>query len=661
MAAAIGAGLPVEETRASMVVDIGGGTTDVAVISLGGIVTSRSVRIGGDEIDEAIIAHVKCEYSLLLGERSAEDIKVAAGSAFPLVEELTARVRGRDLVTGLPKTVTISSAEVRRAIETPVMQIVELVRATLDVCPPELAGDIVDRGIAAHRRGSAAARPRRAAAPRARRPGARRRRPPARRRPRGRPVRRGVRHPRAGARRQPPPLTCTSAAPPPSDPPGRPSAGAAPGCSAPVLGATALVVAPRRPAGSPTCRSCAPPRRRSSARSSACSVPMTTPSPPSARPAPPPRSAPPWPARRPPVGPSWASSSPTRTSPGSASSRPGSSPSGRRAPAGPERVTIDVGSRDGVETDLTVVAADGLVGRVVAVAPWTSDVLLVGRPGPRRRGAGRGARRPRRGVGDRGHRCARDRAGLLVLRLVERGAVAAGDAVTTLGSVGARVPTCPGSASARSARSTTAPDASRPPAPSPPPSTRPASTSSPSCSPRPAPTPRPARDGERLVTPAAAAGPGRPRARRRAARRDPRRRAASRPCPTSSSSSSSPGRCCAGRCVGAAAGLAAGWLVDLVPPGPTHLGVTALLYAAAGCRRGPLAGRGPVAAPRVAVVALGAAVLVEVVAVVGALAVSAPVDLAEVGLRCLLTATVAAFVVPLVVGAERGLVRRRFG
>ncbi|WP_270887634.1 rod shape-determining protein [Pedococcus sp. 5OH_020] len=147
MAAAIGAGLPVHETSASMVVDIGGGTTDVAVISLGGIVTSRSVRVGGDEIDEAVMAFVKSEYSLLLGERSAEDIKIAAGSAFPLREETSTRIRGRDLVTGLPKTVTISSPQVRRAIEAPVLQIVELVRATLDVCPPELAGDILDNGI----------------------------------------------------------------------------------------------------------------------------------------------------------------------------------------------------------------------------------------------------------------------------------------------------------------------------------------------------------------------------------------------------------------------------------------------------------------------------------------------------------------------------------
>jgi rod shape-determining protein MreB len=147
MAAAVGAGLPVHETAASMVVDIGGGTTDVAVISLGGIVTSSTLRVAGDEIDDALVGHVKREYSLLLGERSAEDIKIAVGSVFPLREELSTRVRGRDLVTGLPKTVHVGSAEVRRAIEGPVLQIIELVRATLDVCPPELAGDVLDRGI----------------------------------------------------------------------------------------------------------------------------------------------------------------------------------------------------------------------------------------------------------------------------------------------------------------------------------------------------------------------------------------------------------------------------------------------------------------------------------------------------------------------------------
>ena len=147
MAAALGAELPVHETRAQMIVDIGGGTTDVAVISLGGIVTSKSVRVGGDEIDEAIIAFVKSQYSLLLGERSAEDIKVALGSVFPLSAELSTRVRGRDLVTGLPKTVQVGSAEIRRAIETPVITITDTVRNVLDVCPPELAGDILDNGV----------------------------------------------------------------------------------------------------------------------------------------------------------------------------------------------------------------------------------------------------------------------------------------------------------------------------------------------------------------------------------------------------------------------------------------------------------------------------------------------------------------------------------
>ncbi|GAB3585516.1 rod shape-determining protein MreB [Calidifontibacter terrae] len=147
MAAALGAGLPVDEPTASMVVDIGGGTTDVAVISLGGIVQARSIRVGGDEIDEAIVSYVKNEYALLLGERSSEEIKVEVGSAFPLREERTMRVRGRDLVSGLPKTVTVTSQEVRRATDGPLLQICELVRSTLDVCPPELAGDVLDTGI----------------------------------------------------------------------------------------------------------------------------------------------------------------------------------------------------------------------------------------------------------------------------------------------------------------------------------------------------------------------------------------------------------------------------------------------------------------------------------------------------------------------------------
>lgn len=147
MAAAIGTGLPVGEPSGSMVVDIGGGTTEVAVISLGGIVVSRSIRIGGDELDEAIIEWVKKEYNLLLGERTAEQIKMAIGSAFPYPDEPAAEVRGRDLVTGLPKTVVLTSPEIREAIEEPVQQVVDAVKYTLDKTPPELSADIIDRGI----------------------------------------------------------------------------------------------------------------------------------------------------------------------------------------------------------------------------------------------------------------------------------------------------------------------------------------------------------------------------------------------------------------------------------------------------------------------------------------------------------------------------------
>jgi rod shape-determining protein MreB and related proteins len=148
MAAAIGAGLPIHEPTGNMVVDIGGGTTEVAVISLGGIVTSQSIRVGGDELDQAIITFGKKEYSLMLGERTAEEIKMALGSAFPAENEPHAEIRGRDLVSGLPKTVVISAAEVRKAIEEPVNLIVDAVKNTLDKCPPELAGDVMDRGIA---------------------------------------------------------------------------------------------------------------------------------------------------------------------------------------------------------------------------------------------------------------------------------------------------------------------------------------------------------------------------------------------------------------------------------------------------------------------------------------------------------------------------------
>jgi len=147
MAAAIGAGLPVHEPSGNMVVDIGGGTTEVAVISLGGIVASESIRIAGDELDEAIINFVKKEYSLAIGERTSEEIKIALGSAFPLQEELYAEVRGRDLVTGLPKTIVISTSELRDAIEEPVAAIVDSVKVTLDKTPPELAADIMSKGI----------------------------------------------------------------------------------------------------------------------------------------------------------------------------------------------------------------------------------------------------------------------------------------------------------------------------------------------------------------------------------------------------------------------------------------------------------------------------------------------------------------------------------
>lgn len=147
MAAAIGAGLPVHQATGNMVVDVGGGTTEVAVISLGGIVTSLSVRTAGDDLDAALVAWMKKEHSLLLGERTAEEVKKTVGSAFPTSDEPEAEVRGRDLVSGLPRTVTVSAAEVRQALEEPVHDILDAVRATLDQTPPELAGDIMDRGI----------------------------------------------------------------------------------------------------------------------------------------------------------------------------------------------------------------------------------------------------------------------------------------------------------------------------------------------------------------------------------------------------------------------------------------------------------------------------------------------------------------------------------
>jgi rod shape-determining protein MreB len=130
-----------------MIVDVGGGTSEVAVISLGGIVVSVSMRVGGDEMDEAIISHVKREYKLLIGNQTAEEIKLEVGSAFPMKDEVQAEVRGRDMLTGLPKTVIISSEEIRDALEEPVGQIVDAIKSTLDKTPPELAADIMDRGI----------------------------------------------------------------------------------------------------------------------------------------------------------------------------------------------------------------------------------------------------------------------------------------------------------------------------------------------------------------------------------------------------------------------------------------------------------------------------------------------------------------------------------
>ncbi|MCC6442211.1 MAG: rod shape-determining protein [Armatimonadetes bacterium] len=147
MAAAIGAGLPISSPSGNMVVDIGGGTTDIAVISLSGIVISRSLRIGGNKIDEVIVRHVRNTYSLMIGDRTAEEIKIKIGSAYPIDPELTMEVRGRDLVAGLPKTIEITSPEIREALSDPVTQIVDKVKSVLEQTPPELAADIIERGI----------------------------------------------------------------------------------------------------------------------------------------------------------------------------------------------------------------------------------------------------------------------------------------------------------------------------------------------------------------------------------------------------------------------------------------------------------------------------------------------------------------------------------
>ena len=147
MAAAIGSGLPVNEPTGSMIVDIGGGTTEVAIISLGGIVTAKSLRVAGDDFDQAIISYIKKEYSLMIGERTAEKIKIELGSAFDLGEESSMEIRGRDLITGLPKVVLIKESEIREALREPINAIIEAIKTTLEKTPPELASDIIDKGI----------------------------------------------------------------------------------------------------------------------------------------------------------------------------------------------------------------------------------------------------------------------------------------------------------------------------------------------------------------------------------------------------------------------------------------------------------------------------------------------------------------------------------
>ncbi|UCD14972.1 MAG: rod shape-determining protein [Candidatus Omnitrophota bacterium] len=147
IAAAIGVGLPIAEPQGSMIVDVGGGTTEIAVISLGGIVYARSIRVGGDEMDDAIIEHMKKHYNLMIGERTAEEIKIKIGSAWPLDDETLIEVRGRDLITGLPKFIKISSEEIREALQAPLKEIVDAAKVTLERTPPELASDLIERGI----------------------------------------------------------------------------------------------------------------------------------------------------------------------------------------------------------------------------------------------------------------------------------------------------------------------------------------------------------------------------------------------------------------------------------------------------------------------------------------------------------------------------------
>ena len=147
MAAAIGVGLPIDEPAANMIVDIGGGTTEVAILSLNGVVFSKSIRVGGDELDNTIIDYIKKKYGLIIGERTAEEIKITIGSAAPLPKELSMNIKGRDSIVGLPKTISINSVEIREAIQDPLGAIIESIRSALELCPPELSSDLVDRGI----------------------------------------------------------------------------------------------------------------------------------------------------------------------------------------------------------------------------------------------------------------------------------------------------------------------------------------------------------------------------------------------------------------------------------------------------------------------------------------------------------------------------------
>ena len=147
IAAAIGVGLPIQEPSGNMIIDIGGGTTEIAVISLGGVVFAKSIRIGGDELDQAVMNYLKRTYNLMVGERTAEDIKITIGSGYPLEEEMTREVRGRDQVAGLPKSITVNSEEIREALSEPISQIVEAVRITLERTPPELSADLIEKGL----------------------------------------------------------------------------------------------------------------------------------------------------------------------------------------------------------------------------------------------------------------------------------------------------------------------------------------------------------------------------------------------------------------------------------------------------------------------------------------------------------------------------------